>query len=74
MIVSMSAADRRQSSAYLVFNIFRNAPTVDIRTTMCARPVHVSVTTMVGHEKVRNSSKVSNSAPHDRSYLRSKKL
>ena len=36
---------------------------------MCARPVQVSVTVMVGHEKVRNSSKDSKNTPQERSNL-----
>ena len=36
---------------------------------MCARPVQASVTVIVGHENVRNSSKDSKSTPHERSYL-----
>ena len=58
------------SASYLVFSILRKAPTVDKRTTMCARPVQASVTVIVGHEKVRNSSKDSKKMPHERSYLR----
>ena len=37
---------------------------------MCARPVHVSVTVMDGHENVRNSSKDSKNTPQDLSNLR----
>ena len=36
---------------------------------MCARPVQESVTVIVGHEKVRNSSNDSKRTPHERSYL-----
>ena len=56
-------------STHLVLSILRNAPTVDKRTTMCARPVQVSVTVIVGHEKVRNSSNDSKNTPHDLSNL-----
>jgi len=42
---------------YLVFIILRKAPMEFSRVTMCARPVHASVTMMTGQENARNSSK-----------------
>ena len=54
---------------YLVFIILRKAPMELSRVTMCARPVHASVTMMTGQENARNSSKDWKWCPHNRSYL-----
>ena len=53
----------------LVLIILRNAPIEVILVTICALPVHESVTVMTGQEKARKSPNDAKRWPHERSYL-----
>jgi hypothetical protein len=53
----------------LVLIILRNAPIEVILVTICALPVHESVTVMTGQEKTRKSPNDAKRWPHERSYL-----